>query len=47
MRARLTSRDIAGAAQGGAVGFHGGKVEVERPRVHSKATGKELPLPSW
>jgi putative transposase len=31
----------------GPVGFHGGKVEMERPRVRSKATGKELPLPSW
>ena len=31
----------------GPVGFHGGKVEMELPRVRSKATGKELPLPSW
>ncbi len=31
----------------GRVGFHGGKVEMERPRVRSKTTGKELPLPSW
>lgn len=31
----------------GRVGFHGGKVALERPRVRSKATGKELPLPSW
>ena len=30
----------------GPVGFHGGKVEVERPRVRAKATGKVLPLPS-
>ena len=28
-------------------GFHGGKIEVERPRVRSKATGKEMALPSW
>lgn len=28
-------------------GFHGGKVEVDRPRVRSKATGKEMVLPSW
>jgi hypothetical protein len=28
-------------------GFHGGKVEVDRPRVRSKATGKEMALPSW
>ncbi|GHE00928.1 hypothetical protein GCM10008024_14520 [Allgaiera indica] len=26
----------------GRVGFHGGKVAVERPRVRSKTTGKEL-----
>jgi len=31
----------------GRVGFHGGKVEVERPRVRSKTSNKELPLPSW
>jgi len=31
----------------GPVGFHGGKVELERPRVRSKTTGKELSLPSW
>jgi transposase-like protein len=31
----------------GRVGFHGGKVAVERPRVRSKTTGKELALPSW
>jgi len=29
------------------VGFHGGKVELERPRVRSKTTGTELALPSW
>src|SRR6056297_2409298 len=28
-------------------GFHGGKIDVERPRVRSKATGKEMALPSW
>lgn len=31
----------------GRLGFHGGKVELERPRVRSKVTGKELTLPSW
>lgn len=31
----------------GRLGFQGGKVELERPRVRSKATGKEMPLPSW
>lgn len=30
----------------GRLGFQGGKVELERPRVRSKATGKELPLAS-
>ena len=29
------------------VGFHGGKVALERPRVRSKTTGKELALVSW
>ena len=28
-------------------GFHGGKVEVDRPRLRSKATGREMALPSW
>ncbi|MCP5085178.1 MAG: IS256 family transposase [Alphaproteobacteria bacterium] len=28
-------------------GFHGGKVDVDRPRVRNKATGKEMALPSW
>lgn len=31
----------------GQLGFHGGKVELERPRVRSKTTGEELALPSW
>ena len=31
----------------GKLGFHGGKVEVERPRVRSRVTGKEMALPSW
>jgi len=30
----------------GKIGFHGGKVEVERPRVRARAGG-EVPLPSW
>jgi putative transposase len=30
----------------GKIGFHGGRVEVERPRVRDFA-GKELVLPSW
>ena len=30
----------------GKIGFHGGKVEIERPRVRGLG-GKELPLPSW
>ena len=28
------------------VGFHGGMIEVERPRVRDRK-GKEIPLPSW
>jgi putative transposase len=30
----------------GKVGFHGGKVEIERPRVRARAGG-EMALPSW
>jgi putative transposase len=30
----------------GKIGFHGGKVDIERPRVRSDA-GQELPLESW
>src|ERR1039457_2624192 len=30
----------------GKVGFHGGKVEIERPRVRA-CTGGEMALPSW
>ncbi len=30
----------------GPIGFHGGKVSVERPRVRERG-GKELALPSW
>ena len=29
------------------VGFHGGKVDVDRPRVRNRSTGKEMALPSW
>ena len=36
----------ARAAPQGKIGFHGGKVEVERPRVRDFA-GKELVLSSW
>ncbi len=31
----------------GKLGFHGGKVEIERPGVRSKATGAEMELPTW
>ncbi len=31
----------------GMVGFQGGRIRVERPRVRDKETGQELPLPSW
>ncbi len=30
----------------GKLAFHGGKVELERPRIRARG-GKELPLPSW
>ncbi len=30
----------------GRIGFHGGKVEVERPRVRGLG-GREVPIPSW
>ncbi len=30
----------------GKIGFHGGKVEIERPRVRARE-GNEMPLPSW
>ena len=30
----------------GRIGFHGGKVEVERPRIRGVG-GREVPLPSW
>ena len=30
----------------GKIGFHGGKIEIERPRVRARAGG-ELALPSW
>ena len=49
-RAHARNADKPGYRWGrtqGRVGFHGGKVALERPRVRSKSTGKELPLPSW
>ena len=30
----------------GRIGFHGGKAEVERPRVRS-VDGREVAIPSW
>ena len=30
-----------------AAGFHGGKVEIERPRVRSVEDGGEITMPSW
>ena len=36
----------AGARRTGKVGFHGGKVEIERPRVRARH-GDEVTLPSW
>jgi len=29
------------------VGFHGDRIDVDRPRVRHKATGREMALPSW
>jgi transposase-like protein len=31
----------------GKLGFHGGKVAIERPRVRARADGAEIALPSW
>jgi transposase-like protein len=31
----------------GRLGFHGGKVAIERPRVRGRGDGAELSLPSW
>ena len=42
-------REAPGAPLGktqGRIGFHGGKVAVDRPRVRS-VDGREVPLPSW
>jgi transposase-like protein len=43
------NRNRAGRRWGetkGKIGFHGGKVDMRRPRVRSRA-GHEVPLPSW
>lgn len=43
------SDDRAGHRWGktkGKIGFHGGKVEIERPRVRARG-GDEMTLPSW
>jgi putative transposase len=31
----------------GKLGFHGGKVAIERPRVRTRTGGAEMALPSW
>ena len=31
----------------GQIGFHGGTVAIERPRVRSRDGGSEMALPSW
>ena len=41
-----TGRRIAGARRKARIGFHGGKVEIARPRLRS-FDGKEQALPSW
>jgi putative transposase len=44
--ARRWSARLPLGPHAGQIGFHGGKVEIERPRVRVLA-GKELALPSW
>ena len=39
-------RTAGGARTKGKIGFHGGKVEIERPRVRG-LDGAERVLPSW
>ena len=46
IRAARTGAVIAGGARQGKIGFHAGKVAIERPRVRG-LDGKELPLASW
>ena len=46
MREVMTGGRTAGGRRGGKIGFHGGKVEMERPRLRS-FEGKEQVLPSW
>ena len=46
MRAAKGEAVTAGAEPRGKIGFHGGKIELERPRVRN-FDGQELPLPSW
>jgi putative transposase len=37
---------VCGGKTKGKIGFHGGKVEIERPRLR-RFDGKEYVLPSW
>ena len=46
MPAARDGADTAGTEYEGKIGFHAGKVSVERPRVRGLA-GQELALPSW
>src|SRR5260370_10858293 len=46
MPAAMAGAVIAGAEPRGKIGFHAGKVAVERPRVRD-LEGHELALPSW
>jgi putative transposase len=40
------AKHTAGGRRKGKIGFHGGKVEIERPRLR-RFDGKEYVLPSW
>ena len=44
---RFDRRGYRWGRTAGKLGFHGGKVAVERPRVRAREDGAELALPSW
>src|SRR5258707_7227235 len=46
MPAAMAGAVIAGGRTQGKIGFHAGKVAIERPRVRDLG-GRELALPSW
>ena len=43
---RTAATATAGAVPRGSIGFHGGKVSIDRPRVRARG-GQEMALPSW